>query len=119
MLKELRCAEDPKSEGHEQTSRYDRVMSLCPQKRQAFAKTMFMLEKVHNEEVLLVTLRTPRLSHVTSPRGFSAAPMHARMRSSRLGGVLARHPKALRVPRMWVLAGLPMFLAEPMVARPR
>ena len=34
---------------------------LCPQKRQAFAETMFILGKAHNEQVLLVTLRTPRL----------------------------------------------------------
>src|SRR5262245_15673673 len=41
-----------------------------------------------------------RLSHVTAPRGFSAAPMPARMSPSLRAGVLARPPKAPRLLRM-------------------
>src|SRR5262249_30615045 len=59
----------------------------------------------------------PRLSHVTAPRGFSAAPTHARMRSSRLGGARGRPPTAPRVARMWVPVELPSSLPRSTVAR--
>jgi hypothetical protein len=45
--------------------------------------------------------------HVTSPRGFSAAPTHARMRSSRLAGALGRRSTGPRVARMWASSRTP------------
>src|SRR5262249_53631688 len=59
----------------------------------------------------------PRLSHVTAPRGFSAAPTHARMQSSRLGGAPGRPPTAPRVAQMWVPVEPPSSLPRSTVAR--
>src|SRR5262249_62077058 len=59
----------------------------------------------------------PRLSPVAAPRGFSAAPTHARMRSSRLGGAPGRPPTAPRVVRMWAPVEPPSSLPRSTVAR--
>ena len=52
------------------------------------------------------TFTQAKLSRVTAPRSFSAAPTHAQMRSSRLAGALARPPTAPLVPQMWALASV-------------
>src|SRR4030095_13218798 len=44
---------------------------------------------------------------ITSPRGLSAAPTHARRRSSRPAGALRQLSTVPRVRRIWALAGPP------------